>query len=242
MERASGSPPIKDRTQRRPKPYHVHFDPTKSGTGLERSVLLGHTKPYSSGQRSDVMSSTKGGGEGGGKENEYLVEPQALNEVGADGMGTGGPRHVTRTSPLRSDLSRATTAAAVATTTTATSKPRRTLSARQAGETRTQTLPSTSAQRYDSSVRFTVPPAAVSTHLHPSPPSHSHSHTVTTSTASPSNPNNIGLPNPRPVSASAPYSNSTAVFGPPVKFGVQTKEMPPRQPTVVRPAEVNKIM
>lgn len=220
---------------------------------MDTLSLFGRTKPYSRGQSSDDISRDERGGQGGGrKENEYLVEPKALNELEAkrsmeqesDGMGSDWPHHPTRISPLRSDIT--------STTRTAMYNPGRSLSApqstnSQAHETRTRTLPSTtstaSTRKYDSTVRFSVPPtastSAPSTHLHPSPPSHFHSYPLTTSTASPSNPNDIGgLSHPRLTTAHTSYSNSTAVFGPPVKFGEHAREMPSRQPTLVRHAEV----
>lgn len=220
------------------------------------SSLFGCTKSYSRSQSCDDISRDKRGREGGGgKENEYLVEPKALNELEAeksmeqesDGIGSDWPHHAIRTSPLRSDTTTTTTR-------TATFKPGRSLSApqstnSQARETHTHTLPSTtstaSAHKYNSTVRFSVLPtvstSSPSTRLRPSQPSHSHPYPLTTSTAFPGNPNDIGLAHPRLTTASTLYSNSTAVFGPPVKFGEQAREMPSsRQPTLVRPAEVRK--
>ena len=230
-----------DRTQRRPKPYHVHFDPGRS-TGAERSALYGLTKTYPSNQSADggVLKS-KVGDEGGKENNEYLVEPRALNELESQQSMEYEPHgaYVSKTSPLKSDSSRA-----------ATYKPGRTLSSTrvqsQAGSSESRTLsPSSSSaaysHRYDSTVHFSVPPTTTTAStLHPSPPSHPHTVATSTyhlSTASPSNPNTIGSPGSRPASTFAPHSNATAVFGPPVKFGDHASRQS-RHPTMVRPAEV----
>ena len=189
--------------------------------------------------------------EGGGKENEYLVEPRALNELGLQyesrGMDSGNASgaHMIKTSPPKSDPS-----------TTRTYKPGRTLSATHAhslgGQSHALPARSTaSTQKYESSVRFTVPvPSSSPSTLHPSPPSQSHTitspstHHPSTSTTSPSDPYSVGPPRTRPTSTAttAPYSNATAVFGPPVKFGERATHVPSRQPTLVKPAEVSKIV
>lgn len=262
---------MKDRTQRRPKPYHhVHFDPARA-TGAERTARYGHMETYSSTLSSGdgVAKKSKGREGGGGKENnEYLVEPKPLNEVESQQSMEYEPHgaYVSKTDPLKSDSSRG-----------ASYKPGRTLSkphvhsqAGLAGSSSGESHPlpsSTSAafsQRYDSTVRFSVPSTTSivtfsspsSFTLHPSPPSHSHTITTTSTTsaytyplsaataASPSNPNSIGSPHSRLVGGSSapPYSNSTAVFGPPVKFGDSSGRHVPvsttRHPTMVRPAEV----
>ena len=227
LEQTSASPPVKDRTQRRPKPYHVYFDPGRA-TGAERATHYGHTNIHSSTLSSDggVLKSKGGEGRGGKENNEYVVEPRALNELESQKNMEYEPHgaNVSQTAALKSNSSNGTAY-----------KPGRTLSnphvqlqASLAGSnSESRSLPSSTSaafsQRYDSTVRFSVPPTT--TTLHPSP----------------SNPNTTSSPHSRLGGTSAPYSNATAVFGPPVKFGDHTSRHVPvssRQPTMVRPAEV----
>ena len=225
-----------------------------------------------------LSKSREGEGGGGGKENnEYLVEPRPLNELESQQNMEYEPRgaHVSKTGPFKSDSSR----------NAAYNKPGRTLSNPRilsqtglagisggVGRPLPSSTSATFSQRYDSSVRFSVPSttpyittsaSSPSALLHPSPSSHAHTVTTSTSTtssstharhplplatsASPSNPNTIGSPHSRLAGGTpaTPYSNATAVFGPPVKFGDHSSTgtgrhvtVSSRQPTMVRPAEV----
>lgn len=248
MEQTTGSPPIKDRTQRRPKPHHVHFHSQRGARVDSTAHHHGRTKTlYASGQGLDDGTRSRGKGGRDGKENEYVVEPKALNDVADAQSGmeydthqVGGSRdRVAKSSPLRDSSSRVAVSESY-------KPPERTTATRHkhAREGHSQ---QSSSHRYDSSVRFAVPPTVSTSSSpttpfhHPSPPSHSHTYMYVSrniTTASPSNPNSIGSvypPKMTSTTSAPPYSNSTAVFGPPVKFGSEVKS---RQPTMVKPTEV----
>ena len=245
MEQASGSPPVKDRTHSRPKPYHVHFDPSRT-TGVDWTAHRGHTQTHSSARSTDGGLKGK---EGGKENNEYLVEPKALNELEAEQGMEYEPRgaYVSQTSLPKGDGS---TGLAHRQGSTLSSTQR---VHSQASLTKTSELPYSSSaafsQRYNSTVSFSVPSTTTSSStLRPSPTSHPHTITKSNtstrpflSTASPSDPYIPTSPHSRLGGTSAAYSNATAVFGPPVKFSDHSSRHVPtssRQPTVVRPAEV----